>query len=423
MGMNKKGKIHFAWWVLLGLSIMIGLARGGINNAGGLFLTPVTQDLGIGMGSLTLYFSISSIATMIFLPIAGKMMAKYDIRALLIAAIILQAGSFAMFGFMHSVWGWYIFSVPMAIGSIFVAQMAGPVIINRWFKKNNGLAMGIMMAAVGAFGAIIQPIAGDLISTQGWRHTYMILGVAAIVIVIPVVLLAIRMKPEDKGMLPYGMDGNQSDSASKSQPADLNRGVTMAVAKKSLAFYALLLFFFFMTAIGSFAQHIAPYAIGLGYDIQFAGKVMGAFMIGMLVGALAFGFLTDKIGAKNTAIFSMLTGLISIVLLIAVPENRVLFSLAIGIFGFVTSSIGTLGPLVTSAVFGAKEYSQIFAAAAIGLALAGIVALPGYGFVFDLTGSYTIVLYTIIAMLLINIVLIILAFKGKKNLENAGLWN
>lgn len=421
--MDKKKKIHFAWWVLLGLSIMIGLARGGINNAGGLFLTPVTQDLGIGMGSLTLYFSISSIATMIFLPLAGKMMAKYDIRALLIAAIILQAGSFAMFGFMNSVWGWYIFSVPMAIGSIFVAQMAGPVIINRWFKKHNGLAMGIMMAAVGLFGAVIQPMAGDLISSQGWRHTYMILGVAAIAIVIPVVLMTIRLKPEEKGMLPYGMDGNQADSASKTQPVELNKGVTMAVAKKSLAFYALLLFFFFMTAIGSFAQHIAPYAIGLGYNIQFAGKVMGAFMIGMLVGSLAFGFLTDKIGAKNTAIFSMLTGLIAIVLLITVPENRVLFSLAIGIFGFVTSSIGTLGPLVTSALFGAKEYSQIFAAAAIGLALAGIVALPGYGFVFDLTGSYTIVLYTIIAMLLINIVLIILAFKGKKNLETAGLWN
>ncbi|AZU64290.1 MFS transporter [Neobacillus mesonae] len=420
MKQEKKGKIHFAWWVLLGLSIMIGLARGGINNAGGMFLTPVSKDLGIGMGSLTLYFSISSIATMIFLPIAGKMMAKYDIRALLIGAIILQAGSFAMFGFMNSVWGWYIFSIPMAIGSIFVAQMAGPVIINRWFKKHNGLALGIMMAAVGAFGAVIQPIVGDLIPTQGWRNTYIILGVTVIIIVIPIVLLTIRMKPEHKGLLPYGMEHGQNE---ESQTAAANKGVTFAVAKKSLAFYSLLLFFFFMTAIGSFAQHIAPYAMGIGYDIQFAGKVMGAFMIGMLVGALAFGALTDKIGAKNTAIFSMISGLVSIILLIMIPGNPVVFSFAIGIFGFVTSSIGTLGPLLTSAVFGTKEYSQIFATVAIGLALAGIVALPGYGFVYDITGSYTLVLYTIIIMLLINIVLVILAFKGKKKLENAGLWN
>ncbi|WP_019241796.1 MULTISPECIES: MFS transporter [Bacillus] len=419
-----KKKIHFAWWVLLGLSIMIGLARGGINNAGGLFLTPVSNDLDISIGALSIYFSLSSIATMIFLPIAGKMMAKYDIRLLLIAGIILQAGSFAIFGLMNSVWGWYIFSIPMAIGSIFVNQMAGPVLINNWFKKHNGLALGIMMAAVGLFGAVLQPLAGNLIASEGWRATYLILGIAAIIIVIPVVLLTIRMVPQQKGLLPYGVDASGEGDTKKEAHEDVaNKGVTFAIAKKSTAFYALLLFFFFMTAIGSFAQHIAPFAMGLGYDVKFAGSVMGAFMVGMLIGALAFGFLTDKIGAKNTAIFSMIVGLVSMVMLLTVSTNPTMFTLAIGIFGFVTASIGTLTPLLTTSIFGNKEYSQIFATAALGLAIAGIVALPGYGFVFDATGSYTYVLYTIIAMLIINIVLVLVAYKGKKKLEKDGHWN
>lgn len=142
-----KGKIHFAWWVLLGLSLMVGLGRGGLNNSAGLFLMPVTEDLGIGMGSLSLYFSVASIITMICLPIAGELLAKHNVRVILIGAIILQAGSFAMFGFMNSVWGWYIFSIPMAFGAIFITQMAGPVLINQWFKKNSGLAIGIMMAS------------------------------------------------------------------------------------------------------------------------------------------------------------------------------------------------------------------------------------------------------------------------------------
>ncbi|WP_284141183.1 MULTISPECIES: MFS transporter [unclassified Virgibacillus] len=420
MSNNKKKSIHFAWWVLLGLSIMIGLARGGINNAGGLFLTPVSEDLGIGIGSLTLYLSISSIVTMIFLPIAGKMMANFNIKGLLIFAIILQAGSFAMFGLMNSVWGWYIFSVPMAIGAIFVTTMAGPVLINRWFKKHNGLAMGVMMAAVGLFGAVIQPLVGRLIAEQGWRNAYIILGVAAIVIIIPVVLLMIRKTPAEKGLLPYGMEEMTGTDDQSQDSAE--RGVTMADAKKSMAFYAILLFFFFMTAIGSFAQHIAPYAMGIGYDVEFAGNVMGAFMVGMLVGALAFGFLTDKIGARNTAIFSMLTGIVSVNLLLFVPGNATVFTVAIGIFGFVTASIGTLGPLLTTAIFGNKEYSVIYASVGIGLAVAGIVALPGYGFVYDITGSYTSVLYTIVVMLIINIVLVILAFKGKKTLVDNGMW-
>ena len=328
-----------------------------------------------------------------------------------------------MFGLMNSVWGWYLLSIPMAFGAIFVTQMAGPVLINQWFKKHNGLALGIMMAAVGLFGAIIQPAVGNLISAEGWRTGYIILGLVAIVVIVPVVLLFIRMSPQQKGLLPYGMEELDTKGTDGTNQVGSERGVTAAVARKSMAFYALLLFFFFITAIASFAQHIAPYARSIGYDVTFAGNVMGAFMGGMLVGALAFGFLSDKMGAKKTTVFAMLVGLVSIALLILMPENSTIFTVAIGLFGFVSASIGTLGPLLTSAIFGTKEYSQIYATVALGLAVAGIVALPGYGFVYDITGSYNAVLYAVAVMIVINIGLIIMAFKGKKKLEKAGLWN
>ncbi|MFJ7934108.1 MFS transporter [Sporosarcina sp. NPDC096371] len=421
MSSNKK-KIHYAWWVLLGLTIMVGFAKGGIMTAGGLFLTPVTEDLGIGMGSLSLYFGISSITTMIFLPIAGKMIAKYNIRLILVVSIILEAGSFAMFGFMNSVWGWYLFAVPMAIGSTFVTQIAGPVLINNWFKKHNGLAIGIMVASGGAFGAILQPMAGNLIASEGWRSTYMILGGIVMVVVIPVVLLTLRMSPKQKGLQPYGV-GEVEKTDKISTQTTTNRGVTAAVAKKSGAFYGLLIFFFFITSISAFGQHVAPFAMELGYDIRFAGNAMGGWQIGVLIGALTFGILSDKIGAKNTAIFAMLLGLVPIGILIFMPENPMMFKIAIAIYGFVVASLGTLGPLLTTAIFGNKEYSQIYASAVIGLAIAGVVALPGYGYIFELTGSYTWALYAIAGMLIMNAVAIVLAFKGKKRLEKAGLWN
>ncbi|MEK4403726.1 MFS transporter [Sporosarcina sp. FSL K6-6792] len=419
--MNNKKKIHFGWWLLIGVSLMAAFTRGGINSSGALFLTPVSQDLGIGMGSLTLYFSISSIATMLFLPIAGKMMAKYDIRLLLIVGVILQAGSFAMFGLMDSVWGWYLFAIPMAIGSVFVATMAGPVLINNWFKKHNGLAMGTMMAFVGIGGAIISPIVGNLIANNGWRSAYITLGLVVMAIVIPIIILTIRMAPQQKGLLPIGME--EVKKGASETIVEPNKGVIATVARKSTAFYALVIFFFFITAIASFGQHIPTFAMGLGYSVQFAGNALGIWMIGMLVGSIVFGFLSDKIGARNTAIFSMITGLVSIGMLLTIADNSTIFMIAIGIFGVVSASVGTLGPILTTSLFGNKEFSQIYSTAALGLALAGIVALPGYGFVFELTGTYTLVLYTIVAMLVFNIVFIILAFRGKKKLEKAGLWN
>src|SRR5690625_5927433 len=106
-----KRKIHFAWWVLVGLSIVVGLGKAGLNNTAGLFLTPVANDIGVGIGTLTLYLSISSIVTMIFLPIGGKLLAKYDSRTILTGGIILQGVAFAIFGLMFYVWGWYIITV------------------------------------------------------------------------------------------------------------------------------------------------------------------------------------------------------------------------------------------------------------------------------------------------------------------------
>lgn len=44
----KQKKLHFAWIVLLGTCIFMGLARGGINNTGGLFMVPVMADIGCG---------------------------------------------------------------------------------------------------------------------------------------------------------------------------------------------------------------------------------------------------------------------------------------------------------------------------------------------------------------------------------------
>lgn len=102
---RKQSNIHYAWWILVGLCIIIGVSKGALNNSASLFLTPVSNELGIGMGNLSLYLSISAIVTLVFLPFAGKLVAKYDIRMLIIIAIILQAGSFVAFSFMNSVWG------------------------------------------------------------------------------------------------------------------------------------------------------------------------------------------------------------------------------------------------------------------------------------------------------------------------------
>ncbi|WP_436967160.1 MFS transporter [Staphylococcus shinii] len=118
----------------------------------------------------------------------------------------------------------------------------------------------------------------------------------------------------------------------------------------------------------------------------------------------------------------MILGLIATILLIAMPDFIVVVAVALFLFGVFTSSIGTIAPAMASSLFGSKDYSQIYSTSSIGLALASIVALPAYGFIYDISGSYTTGLI-IILLFVVNIIAIILAFKNKEKLVKEGYWN
>lgn len=415
-----KERLHFAWLILIGLCVSVGLGKAALNNSAGLFLSPVSQDLNVGVGSLTIYLSVSSIVTLLFLPFGGKLLSKYSARLVLFFAIIFQAGAFALFGLMNSIWGWYLLAIPLAIGGVFITVIGGPVLIERWFSKGKGLALGILSAIGGLLGVFAQPIIGALISQFGWRNAYFITGLGVLIIVTPIILLLIRNSPKDKNTKAYGDTSTDIDPHKQIQNIE---GIAYTKAKKTPAFFLLALFFFIITAISSFTMHVPTYLVNHGQKVSIAGAMMSALMVGVFVGSLVFGYLTDKIGAKKVGLLAMILGLIATILLIAMPDFIVVVAVALFLFGMFTSSIGTIAPAMASSLFGSKDYSQIYSTSSIGLALASIVALPAYGFIYDISGSYTTGLIIIILLFVVNIIAIILAFKNKEKLVKEGYWN
>lgn len=415
-----KGKIHFAWWVLVGLCVVVGLSKSALSNSQGLFLPSITKDLGINTGNLTLYLSITSIVLLIFLPIGGKLVAKYDVRYLITAAVILQAGGFGLFGLGSSVWWWYIIAIPSAIGNALTTIIVGPVLVNRWFKKRNGLALGILGASGGLFGAIAMPAIGNIIFNLGWRNAYFTVSFLCLVILIPTVIFLLRRSPKDKGITPYGQMINQNDDEKQNDLT--NSGITHYAARKSLAFLMLIIFFFIITAIASFSTHIPNYLENEGFSSAVVGNIMSAQMIGLLIGSLSLGYFCDLIGSKKTSLLEMITGIVPMILLLFFTSNTVIVVIAVFFFGFLQASVGTLAPALTTVLFGRKDYDQIYSNASTGLAVSAIVALPTYGYIFDITGSYKAVLLIIIAMLIVNVFCLMAAFHSKKKMVQKGLW-
>src|SRR5690606_38532350 len=96
-----------------------------------------------------------------------------------------------------------------------------------------------------------------------------------------------------------------------------------------------------------------------GFDASAAGSIMGIYMVGVLIGSLALGVLSDKIGPKMTSVLAMVAGAVAAGLLLTATSTSVL-TFAVGLLGVISSSIGTLGPALASNLFGNKDYSQIY---------------------------------------------------------------
>ncbi len=339
MVQTKQRKWHYAFFILIMTGLLLGFSRGGLMNSGGLFLTPVANDLNVNMGVLTIYFSISSLVLMLALPILGRFIGKINIKTLIIASVILQGGIFACFGLLSNVWGFYILSIPMAIGTAIPCHILGPVIVNSWFKKNTGLAMGVMMAISGGVSAILQPQITSLIVNVGWRNAYWITGVIGVAVVAIIALLFIRL-PGKKGSLPYGVQavveqGNQN--ASEQPNTHVEQGISVKSAKKSISLYALVIFMLLLTAIASFSQLISSFVVSNGFDLSFGGTSMSLQMIGALIGALFFGALSDKIGAKISVLIALSFGVAAFTLLLITPTSSVMVMISMVLFGFMTA--------------------------------------------------------------------------------------
>lgn len=84
------------------------------------------------------------------------------------------------------------------------------------------------------------------------------------------------------------------------------------------------------------------------------------------------------------------------------------------LFGFMTASMGTLGPLLVSDVFGRKNYAAIYSIVAMGLAIGSMIGTPLFGFLYSAFNSYISVIILLLAMIGVCAGMIFLAYTFKK---------
>lgn len=411
---SKIKKFHYAWIILLAVALIRGVAGPALNASSGLFLNPVSSELGVGIGSLSLYLSLSAIILIFCLPIAGNILNKYNLKAVAVGAILIYTLAFMSLGFMNSVWGWYIMSFPLTFGAVILVNLLGPVLVNRWFATNKGLVMGLMMTITSLLGAVFQPTMSSMIDTSGWRFTYQAFGIFALVFMVIVAVALLRYSPEEVNTKPFGYEKANLENAEQAQGSKF--GVSAGVALKARAFFLLLIFMIVITGFAAFSQHVATFGVDSGLAMSTVGKALSLSMIGSALGAILIGVLSDRVGVIPTTMGVLAIALGAIVLFLMSNGTFTLFAMATFLHGMASASIGVLAPLLVSKFFGSKDYEKIYSTVMIGAPLASIILLPGYGFVFDTFGSYSPVFFFLMVAIGIATISVLAGYKNSKKI-------
>ena len=405
---NTNSGWHYGYVIVVCCCLIMGINVGLVMSCAGIFYKPVSQELGVSVGQFGLYMSFNYLASSLMLSVAGRMMQRYSARWLLTVSSALLGVTVIGMSMADHLWQFYVAGAVIGITMAFLLYLSFPTLVNRWFKTRVGLFFGICSAASGIGGVLFNPLGQSRIEHYGWRTTYLLFGLAMLIIVTPLLALLLRDYPKDKGLLPFGC-GIEEKKATAA-PAE---GMAYKDALCTPLFYMLIIFAFLMIAVSTLNLFIPSYVSEIGFLGQ-AGLVASSVMVGVTIGKVALGMINDRSTLTGVAV-TMILGIAGLLLMLFGGIGLWVVIAGGFLFGWAYAGVTVQTPMLVRSVFGTKDYAQIYSNISIAFSVGGALMSGGWGLLADGT-SYSFILSLGIAFLVICGIIGIYALK-KNNIQ------
>lgn len=412
-----KGKIHYAWIIALACLCNQAAVLGTIANCRGMFFNPICQDLGFGLGQLTFYATLYGIASVIAIPVAAKVLPNCNLRAVMGTAGIIMATSELVQAWFNKLWQWYVVGAVQGICSAFLLTMAISLLVNNWFIEKRGLVFGAVSASSGVMGAVMNIVGAAIIRNSGWRTAYIVLAVILYILLVPLNLFAVRFKPQDMGLKPYGY--KEDVKSTSSDGIDLS-GITAREAFKMVAFWLMIIAVGFAAIDSTYNQMLSGLGESFGYSPETASTFISITMIGSIFIKIYTGHFIDKFGIEKANVFAMGMSFFAFLFLMFGKVDFLVYP-AIVFQGATMAINSVIFPVWTRHLFGLRDYTKIYSYVSItsnGLSAIGVTL---FGSVIGASSSYipsvTLGLVMMGACLVLNFICNSMIRKHKANSE------
>jgi len=363
--------------ILIGASLMLTLSMG-LRQSLGIFMQPLTHDVGISISEFTLAIAVQNLAWGFLQPLAGAMTVRYGFRsimmigaALYIAGLSLMAGAQ---GFLSVMLG-----AGVLIGSSLActaAAIAMSVATRAVPAAVRSTVLGIVSAA-GSLGALMAAPIGQILNEDyGWR-----VGLVGFVVLslalLPAAWFAGRV---DKIPLP---------PRTPDQIADTSAGVATKVALGHASFVVMTCAYFVCgMQLVFITTHLPSYLAICGMDPMLSAQTLGVIGGFNVLGSLFFGWAGgrwNKLALLGGIYVFRSLALGWYFMLPPTPATTLVFG---AIMGFLWLGVGPLVAGAVAEMFGLQWQAMIQGLAFMSHQLGSFLGAYGGGLIYDALGSY-----------------------------------
>jgi predicted MFS family arabinose efflux permease len=363
--------------ILIGVSLMLSLSMG-IRQSLGIFLQPLTHDVGISVSDFTLAIAVQNLAWGFLQPFAGALTVRYGFRAIMMVGALLYIAGLVL---MASAQGFL--SIMLGAGVLIGASLACTAFAISMSVAARAVPAGVrstvlgIVSAAGSIGALLSAPIGQVLNQDfGWRT-----GLAGFVV------LSVALLPA--AWFAGGVDKVPLPPRAPDQIADTSAGVAVKVAFGNASFMVMTCAYFVCGMQLIFiTTHLPSYLAICGMDPMLSAQTLGVIGGFNVLGSLFFGWAGqrwNKLALLGGIYVFRSLALAWYFMLPPTPESTLLFG---AIMGFLWLGVGPLVAGAVAEMFGLQWQAMIQGLAFMSHQLGSFVGAYGGGLIYDALGSY-----------------------------------
>jgi len=383
----------FYGYVILALCFANMVVMRGVNGAFGVYYIALLEEFSWSRSDGASIASINFLVYALASPLVGWAFDRLGPRLLMPLGAALVGIGLQLSSLASSLLGLYVsYGIITALGQGALGFVGHNALISFWFVHRRATAIGIASMGQGLGALVMVPATQILVSSIGWRWTYVVTGGLMLLVLVPANALFQRRSPAEVGQFPDGDTGPASSkSIAQAEKRNVQRDWTLWEAVRSFPFWCITIGQLALgTALFMINTHAIAHFVAVGYE-----KLAASFYFGLIgfirIGAtILWGTISDRLGRSRAYGVAVIVTALGIGGMIAMTYGAPIWLvyLTIALYGVGHSAGNPTYGAVIADIFSGHKIGLIFGFLEISFGIGSAFGSWIGGYLFDTTGSY-----------------------------------